>query len=64
MKPQQQDSEAKKESAVYVQTPDGEVVNIKTDHSLSDAETEDKADQTAENTPTQSSGEVKSGEAG
>lgn len=65
MKPQQQDTEAKKESAVYVQTPDGEVLNIKTDHSLPEAEaTNEEAKQTAEQTPTKASSEVKDGEAG
>jgi hypothetical protein len=64
MKPQQQDTEAKKESAVYVQTPEGETINIKTDPSLSEARQEGNAAQTAENTPTKSSSEVTSGEAG
>lgn len=63
MKPQQQDTEARRQSAVFVQTPEGGTVNIKTDHSLPDAaEKEEEADQTAENTPTQASGEVTSGE--
>lgn len=64
MKPQQQDTEARKESAVYVQTPEGETVNVKTNAALSDAPSEEDAAQTAENTPTKSSGEVTSGEAG
>lgn len=64
MKPQQQDTEAKKQSAVYVQTPEGETINIKTDHSLPESGTEEGSDQSAENTPTKSSGEVTSGEAG
>ena len=62
MKPQQQDTEAKKQSAVFVQTPEGETVNIQTDHSLPEARTEEEADQTADNTPTKASGEVTSGE--
>ena len=62
MKPQQQDTEAKKESAVYVQTPEGDQINIKTDHSLGVSKTEESADQTADNTPTKSSDEVTSGE--
>ena len=62
MKPQQQDTEAKKESAVFVQTPDGQTINVKTDHSLPDSRTDVEADQTADNTPTQSSSEVTSGE--
>ncbi|HVF97458.1 MAG TPA: hypothetical protein VM871_09065 [Flavisolibacter sp.] len=65
MKPQQQDTEAKKESAVYVQTPDGETINVQTDHSLSNAASTGKeSKQTAEQTPTKASGEVKDGEAG
>lgn len=65
MKPQQQDTEARKESAVYVQTPDGKEIDVPTDHSLSNAAPrEEKADQSAENTPTKRSEEVKSGEAG
>ena len=62
MKPQQQDIEAKKESAVFVQTPEGDQINIKTDHSLGMAKTEENAPQTAENTPTKSSSEVTGGE--
>ena len=63
MKPQQQDTEAKKESAVFVQTPEGDTINVKTDHSLSQSpEKEEEADQTAKNTPTKSSDEVTSGE--
>jgi hypothetical protein len=62
MKPQQQDTEAKQQSAVFVQTPEGETINVQTDHSLPVAGTEEEADQTAENTPTQASGEVTSGE--
>lgn len=60
--PQQQNTEARKQSAVYVQTPDGEQINVKTDHSLGEAKNEEDAKQTAENTPTKSSGEVTSGE--
>jgi hypothetical protein len=63
MKPQQQDTEAKKESAVFVQTPDGKIINVDTDHSLPEAPAKaEQADQTAKNTPTQSSSEVTSGE--
>lgn len=64
MKPQQQDTETKKESAVYVQTPDGKEVNVPTDHSVSDAGGDEAGRQTAERTPTKSSGEVTSGEDG
>lgn len=62
MKPQQQDTEAKKESAVYVQKPDGEELNIKTDHTLSKSGDSEAGRQTAEHTPTKSSSEVTSGE--
>ena len=62
MKPQQQDTEARKESAVFVQTPEGEHINVKTDHSLGQTGPEEEADQTAENTPTKASSEVTSGE--
>lgn len=62
MKPQQQDTAAKQQSAVFVQTPEGETINVKTDHSLPEAGSEEQAGQTAENTPTQASSEVTSGE--
>ena len=62
MKPQQQNTEAKEESAVYVQMPNGEQVNVPTDHKLSDAKNDEAGRQTAENVPTKSSGEVTSGE--
>jgi hypothetical protein len=62
MKPQQQDTEARKQSAVFVQTPEGEQINVKTDHSLGQTRSEEKADQTAENTPTKASSEVTNGE--
>ena len=63
MKPQQQDTEAKKESAVYVQTPEGETINVQTDHSLGDAGKDEKSSsQSAENTPTEASEEVTSGD--
>ena len=62
MKPQQQDTNAKKESAVFVQTPEGETINVKTDHSLPASSSEEDSDQTADNTPTKSSSEVTSGE--
>jgi hypothetical protein len=63
MKPQQQDMEAKKESHVYVQKPDGEEINIEKSQSQADENPED-ATQTAANTPTTASGEVTDGEAG
>lgn len=63
MKPQQQDTEAKKESAVFVQTPEGETINIQTDHSLSDAKKEEKPDkEKMENTGMKASEEVTSGD--
>lgn len=63
MKPQQQDTEAKKESHVYVQKPNGEEINIQKEQHAS-AENPEQAQQSAENTPTQASGEVTSGEGG
>ena len=63
MKPQQQDTEAKKESAVFVQTPEGETINIPSDHQLKDAGKDEKSSkQSAENTPTTASEEVTSGD--
>lgn len=63
MKPQQQDTEAKRESAVFVQTPEGKIINVDTDHSLSDAgHNEEASKQSAENTPTTASEEVTSGD--
>lgn len=63
MKPQQQDTEAKKESAVFVQTPKGDTINVPTDHSLSDAGKDEKSSkQSAENTPSTASEEVTSGD--
>ena len=63
MIPQQQDMEAKKESHVYVQKPDGEEINIEKTQEAAGENPED-AKQTAENTPTKASGEVTDGEAG
>lgn len=63
MKPQQQNMDTKGRSHVYVQTPDGEEINIP---ARSEKELEgvpDAAmDQTAENTPTTHSKEVTNGE--
>lgn len=64
MTPQQQNTEAQKESHVYVQQPDGQELNIKTAHPQGMEAPPEEATQTAENTPTQASGEVTSGEAG
>ena len=63
MKPQQQNTEAKKESAVYVQTPDGQQRNVQTDHPVKEGNSE-SGRQTADKTPTKSSSEVTSGEDG
>jgi hypothetical protein len=64
MKPQQQNTDVKGRSHVYVQTPEGEEINIP---ARSEKELEgvpDAAmDQTAENTPTTHSKEVTSGDA-
>lgn len=63
MKPQQQDTDAKKQSHVFVQQPDGEQINIPMREPESPAKNVDAAkSQTAENTPTTHSGEVTSGE--
>ncbi len=63
MIPQQQDTEAKKESHVYVQKPDGEEVIIPKKQAQAEG-TPDEAMETAENTPTKASSEVTGGEAG
>ncbi|GAA4748384.1 hypothetical protein [Flavisolibacter ginsenosidimutans] len=63
MKPQQQNTDAKKESAVYVQTPDGGQRNIPTDQPVKEGDSE-SGRQTVDKTPTQSSSEVTSGEDG
>jgi len=63
MKPQQQDTEAKKESAVFVQTPEGDTINVQTDHSLSDAgKEENTGKEKMENTGMKASEEVTSGD--
>ena len=61
--PQQQDTEAKKDSHVYVQKPDGEEINITKSQEQVNQSPED-ARQTAANIPTKASGEVTDGEAG
>ncbi len=53
MKPQEQDKEAKIESHVYVQKPDGEEMDIKKMQAPSE-ESPEQAMQTAENTPNKS----------
>lgn len=61
--PQQQDTEAKKESHVYVQKPNGEEINIEKSQAHT-SESPEAAKQTADNTPTTASSEVTDGEAG
>lgn len=63
MKPQQQDTDLKGRSHVYVQTPEGETINIpaKSPQELAGKKDEDMT-QTAEQTPTTHSKEVTSGE--
>jgi hypothetical protein len=64
MKPQQQNTDTKGRSHVYVQTPDGEEINIPAGSEQELEGVPDSAmDQTAENTPTTHSKEVTSGEA-
>ena len=64
MKPQQQNTDVKGRSNVYVQKPDGEQINIKSGKSNRKEREPEKAKQTAENVPTKSSSEVKDGEDG
>lgn len=64
MKPQQQINEAHKENAVYVQMPDGEQRDVPAERPVNQAGNDEAGRQTAENTPTKSSGEVTSGEDG
>lgn len=61
MKPQQQDNEAKQNSHVYVQMPDGEEVHIPKQQEAIEGKS-DAGAQTADKMPTQASGEVTSGE--
>jgi hypothetical protein len=63
MKPQQQNTDVKGTSHVYVQQPDGEQINVpaKDPAELAGVKDED-VDQTAANTPTTHSHEVTSGE--
>lgn len=63
MKPQQQDIQAKAESHVYAQMPDGTEVHIQKEKEQSE-ESPEAAKQTAENTPTTASSEVTSGDGG
>lgn len=63
MKPQQQNTDIKGQSHVYVQKPDGEEINIPAGPPEELAgKKDDDMDQTAENTPTTHSSEVTSGE--
>jgi len=63
MKPQQQNTDIKGESHVYVQKPDGEVINVQESNtSSSEGKTEEGNRQTAPQTPTTHSSEVTDGE--
>lgn len=63
MKPQQQNTDVKGTSHVYVQRPDGEEINIPaSDPEELEGVKDEDMDQTAENTPTTHSHEVTSGE--
>jgi hypothetical protein len=63
MKPQQQNTDIKGNSHVYVQKPDGEELNIPAaDPKELEGVRDEDMDQTAENTPTTHSHEVTSGE--
>ena len=63
MKPQQQNTDVKGNSHVYVQTPEGEEKNIPAKApAKQSAESDENFSQTAENTPTTHSEEVTSGE--
>jgi hypothetical protein len=65
MKPQQQNTDVKGQSHVYVQKPNGEEINVPAEDQASlKGEKEAESAQTADNTPTTHSSEVKSGEAG
>jgi len=63
MKPQQQNTDVKGKSHVYVQKPDGEQINIPTtpERQLQGVRDKDER-QTAEQTPTTHSKEVNDGE--
>jgi hypothetical protein len=63
MKPQQQNTDIKGNSHVYVQTPDGEGINIPArDPKELEGQKDEEMAQTAGNTPTTHSHEVTSGE--
>ena len=65
MKPQQQNTDVKGQSHVFVQKPDGEVINVPSSPSQELSGVQDEAtDQTAKHTPTTHSKEVKDGEDG
>lgn len=65
MKPQQQNTDVKGHSHVYVQKPDGKQINVPAPdpETLQDVPDNEMA-QTADKTPTTHSEEVRSGEAG
>lgn len=63
MKPQQQNTDVKGHSSVFVQKPDGEQINIPSGSAREAAKRpEADADQTAKHTPTTHSKEVTDGE--
>lgn len=63
MKPQQQNTDIEAQSHVYVQKPDGDVVNVPApDPSSLEGKSDADKDQTAANTPTTHSKEVTDGE--
>ena len=62
MKPQQQNTDVKGKSHVYVQKPDGEEINVPSDPQELAGQKDEAMRQTAENTPTTHSKEVTSGE--
>lgn len=62
MKPQQQNTDVKGQSHVFVEKPDGETMNVPAGPPEEMAGKDEKADQTAENTPTTHSHEVTTGE--
>lgn len=64
MKPQQQNTDVKGESHVYVQKPNGDAINIPADQSSAADNRSKGEDQTAANTPTTHSKEVTDGEDG
>jgi N-acetyl-beta-hexosaminidase len=62
MKPQQQNTDVEGQSHVYVQKPDGGIINVPTKDASLEGKSEEGSKQTAENTPTTHSKEVTDGE--